>query len=213
MNIEIEKYIKKRYDRWLDYSSFHTEQAGLQDQAVDVLNEVLLSLLKKDEDSLLKLLHSRKEQYCELDFFVLRLIKMNATSNTAPYRFKNRNRLPIDINVDYSRLEIVDLKEPEIDKSHEILEKLKTLCKIVERFDMNKIEKEVFNHVFVMQEPISTYNKCDNIKKQQYKSYLTIETALTAVLFQEGIIQVSPKRTITNRVKSIVNQYNLTKVY
>jgi hypothetical protein len=212
-NAEINNYIKKRYPRWLDYAEYHTSQAGLQGESIDLLNEVLLSLLKKNEDSILKLLHSKNGQYCELDFYVLRSIKMNATSETAPYRFKNRNRMPIDVNVDFSRIEIEDIIESEIDKSHEILEKHKTICKIVDRFDLNKIEKEVFHHAFILQEPISSHDKCDNLRKQLYASYSTIKIALSVILFQEGNIQTHLKTKITGRAKNLVDKYNLTKMY
>ena len=123
MNTEIEKYITKRYYRWQDYSEFHTVQAGLPGEAVDVLNEVLISLLQKDETKLLEMLHAKKGQYRELDFYVLRLIKLNATSKTSPYISKNRNKTPSDANVDYQKLEIEDVKSNEPDRAGEFLEK------------------------------------------------------------------------------------------
>ena len=38
----LNKYIEKRYDRWLDYAKYHCSLAGMSSEAIDVLNEVCL---------------------------------------------------------------------------------------------------------------------------------------------------------------------------
>ena len=43
----LNKYIEKRYDRWLDYAKYHCSLAGMADEAIDVLNEVMCMLLQK----------------------------------------------------------------------------------------------------------------------------------------------------------------------
>lgn len=43
----VEKYIGRRYERWLDYAVYHCGLAGIPDEANDVLNEVLCSLLQR----------------------------------------------------------------------------------------------------------------------------------------------------------------------
>lgn len=43
----VNNYITKRYERWLDYSLYHCGLAGISDEATDVLNEVICSLLQK----------------------------------------------------------------------------------------------------------------------------------------------------------------------
>lgn len=216
MNKEIQNYISKRYNRWHDYAEFHTIQAGLKGESVDVLNTVLLSLLQKDQDYILGLLHSKKGQYCELDFFLLRMIKLNATSDLAPYRFKNKP-IPTDANIDYQSLEIEDIKIKEPDTAAEFLENYHTVCSLVSRLDLSKAEKQVFVHVFLMGEPISQYKKSDCTSselKELYKHWRSIKTAISIILFQERKIKKIPNinKNIL-RVKSIVNQYNLTKIY
>ena len=215
MNIEIEKYIKKRYDRWLDYSTYHTNNAGLTEQAVDVLNEVMISLLNKDENKLLELLHRKKGQYCELDFYVLNMVKMNAQSDTAPYRSQNRNKMPIDINVDYSRLEIEDYGEEQTDKASEYLENFKDISRIIDRLDLSKLEKEIFTFVFTFGVPFSEIKIDGCSLKRLYDLYNVVKDVLSIILFQEGKIQKCPKaRTkVKIRVKSLISQYNLTKIY
>ena len=86
----VEKYIGRRYERWLDYAVYHCGLAGIPDEANDVLNEVLCSLLQKDDAKLQQLLSAKKNGCTELDFFVLKMIKLNVTSDTSPYRSKYR---------------------------------------------------------------------------------------------------------------------------
>ena len=42
----LNKYIEKRYDRWLDYAKYHCSLAGMTDEAIDVLNEVMCTFSK-----------------------------------------------------------------------------------------------------------------------------------------------------------------------
>lgn len=113
---EINEYITKRYDRWLDYAEYHCSHAGIPDEANDVLNEVLCSLLAKDQTFITRLLHSKKNGYTELDFFVLRMIKLNACSPTSPYQSRYKG-IPTDENVDYSRIELADEDEEQFDRA------------------------------------------------------------------------------------------------
>ncbi len=211
MHTEIEKYIAKRYERWLDYAEFHTNQAGLKGEAGDVLNVVLLSLLQKDENSLLELLQKKKGQYCELDFFILRMIKFNAISDTAPYRAKNKP-MPVDANVDPFKLDLIDEHSAEPDLPGEYLEKYQIVCGIVERFDLNKIEKEVFYHTFIMGEPISEI-KYIGTRRNLYHCHSIIKTAISTILFREGINRKPIKEKISGRIKTLVDHYYLTKTY
>lgn len=87
----IHNYISQRYFRWLDYAQYHCSHAGIVDEAIDVLNEVLAMLIEKynsHRDYIIRLYESKKGQYRELDFFVLQMIKLNIQSPTSPYRHK-----------------------------------------------------------------------------------------------------------------------------
>jgi len=119
---EVRSYITKRYDRWLDYSKYHCAMQGMTGEEVDLLNEVMISLLEKPEEKLLELYSNKHKQYRELDYFVLRMIKMNATSDTAPYRHRYKS-IPNDENVNFSNLEIEDVSDDEEDRAGEIMRK------------------------------------------------------------------------------------------
>lgn len=147
MNIEIEKYINKRYARWNDYATYHCTQAGMPDECTDVLNEVLVSLLNKNEDDLLKLLNSKKNQYTELDFYVLRMIKFNATSNTAPYRARYKP-LPVDRNVDYNQLDIIDEVTENDDNSAYIYDRMTDLRELIDDLYLGPNAMAIFEFKF-----------------------------------------------------------------
>lgn len=144
---KINEYITKRYQRWLDYATYHCAQAGIPDESVDVLNEVLLSLLQKPEDQLLKLLNAKKNQYTELDFYVLRMIKFNATSDTAPYRSKYKP-MPVDKNIDYSSIDIIDDEDDATDTAGFIYDKMKYIRETLESLNLGANAYAVFEFKF-----------------------------------------------------------------
>lgn len=89
-NTEINNFITKRYCKWLDYAKYHCTKAGIPNKASDILNGVILSIFTKNENDVMRLIRAKSGQYCELDFYALRLIKLNASSSTSPYRRKHR---------------------------------------------------------------------------------------------------------------------------
>jgi len=165
----VEKYISKRYERWLDYASYHCGQAGMPGEACDVLNEVLCSLLQKDNSKLEQLLSTRKNGYTELDFFVLKMIKLNATSDTSPYRSKYKP-MPVDDNVDYSRLEIEDVQEEVVDKNELLLHRFQQVREVLDELDLAPLAKRIFEYRFFEDENFSGWPGKEPLK-QLYEIY------------------------------------------
>lgn len=148
--MEIRNYINERYDRWLDYSTYHCNRSGLKGHDVDLLNEVLISLLEKPKSQLMKLYEKKKPNgYRDIDYFVLRMIKLNATSKTAPYRWKNKP-VPYDENTDYSELEIEDIQDNDEDRAGNILDKMNIVREALEDIEPHSdpldIEAFYFRH-------------------------------------------------------------------
>lgn len=139
---EVKKYIEQRYDRWHDYAAYHCSCAGIPDESIDVLNEVLCNLLQRPREKIAGLL-KKSGKYTELDYYVLRMIKLNATSPTSPYQHKYKP-LPVDANVDYSRLDLVDEDEEDHDRPAEILEKMNRVREIVGELNLSDYAKELF---------------------------------------------------------------------
>lgn len=168
---EIENYIKRRYERWLDYAAYHCTHAGISQEAGDVLNEVLCSLLQKDEEKLTKLLHSKSGQYTELDFFVLRMIKINATSTTSPYYYKYAERIQKDDKADVSKMEITDTStKEEDDRSLVVLEQMRKVRAVLEELQIDEFAKKVFEHRFFLGESFESFRSTRN-KSKLYEIY------------------------------------------
>lgn len=146
----INTYISQRYDRWLDYAVYHCSHHGMNEEAVDVLNEVLAMLIEKcgtNESYILQLYDSKKGQYRELDFFVLQMIKLNIQSPTSPYQHKYRS-LPVDANVDFQRLDLIDEEDAEQDRSGDILLKMQQVRSIFNSLQLSRKAKRVFSWKF-----------------------------------------------------------------
>src|SRR4030042_1644523 len=97
---ELNKYITIRYPRGHDYAQFHASLARIPDLTQDLLHVVLLSVLEKPQDKILDLYHRKRDGYTELDYYVLKMIKLNCHSSTSPFRFRFFEHLPIDLNRD-----------------------------------------------------------------------------------------------------------------
>lgn len=168
----INKYISERYDRWLDYARYHCSHANMDDEAIDVLNEVLAMLIEKcesNESHILKLYDSKKGQYRELDFFVLQMIKLNIQSPTSPYRHKYRPVLS-DSNVDISRLDIIEEEDLEQDRSGEILQKMQQVRSIFDNLQLSEKAKRVFSWKFFEGNSFSEWEGSED-KKDLYDIY------------------------------------------
>lgn len=181
----VNKYIAKRYDRWLDYSRYHCSLAGIDGEAFDVLNEVLCSLLQKDEKMLIRLLDTYKNGYTELDFFVLKMIKLNATSSTSPYRHKYQ-AIVKDENIDYSRLEIENIVEEEEDRCEETLDKIHQVRKIFENLDLSPLAYKVFEYHFFQDGNFSEWEGTETLK-QLYEIYNGVQELIRRKIAGEFI--------------------------
>lgn len=168
----INKYISERYDRWLDYARYHCSHANMEDEAIDVLNEVLAMLIEKcesNESHILKLYDSKKGQYRELDFFILQMIKLNIQSPTSPYRHKYKS-IPVDANIDFQHMDIIDEEDPEQDRSSEILQKMQQVRGVFESLQLSKKAKRVFSWKFFEGNSFSEWEGSED-KKDLYDIY------------------------------------------
>lgn len=184
-NVAVNNYITKRYERWLDYSKYHCSLAGMPDEASDVLNEVLCSLLQKDDKLLCNLLCTKKNGYAELDFFVLRMIKLNATSDTSPYRNKYKP-LPLDENVDYSKMDIEDTIEEQEDKTVIFLEEIHQVREIFETLDLSSLARDVFTFHFFQDNNFTDWPGPESLKRL-YEIYNGVQELIRKKILGESI--------------------------
>ena len=144
---KLNKHITDSYSRWSDYAEYHANLAGIPDESGDILNEVLLALMQKDPKQTHSLLAKKKGPFTELDFFVLKMIKLNAHSMTSPYRHKTRD-VPKDLNVDPLTIERPLQSEEDSNTEVLILEKCRMAREILENLSIPGRDKEIFSWRF-----------------------------------------------------------------
>lgn len=182
---EIRKYIERRYERWLDYSSYHCSCAGIGDEATDVLNEVLCDLLQKPEMLLLGLYSKKSGQYTELDYFVLRMIKLNATSSTSPYRHKYKP-IPVDANICYSQIEIEDVVDDDHDRPGDIVEKTRIVRNIFDSLIISDFAKRVFSWRFFCGEKFSEWPGSET-EKELFDVYYKVVSMIKEKIYNQTL--------------------------
>lgn len=169
---EVKKYISIRYDRWHDYAAYHCAQAGIGDESVDVLNEVLCSLLQMSPERLTKMHDKVSGKYRELDWYVLRMIKLNATSPTSPYQHRYKP-MPVDANVDFARVEIEDEAYEDEDAPGEIVQKTRIVREILSELMINDHAREVFEYRFFLGEIFKDWPGPEN-EKELFDTYYKV---------------------------------------
>jgi len=181
---EVENYLSTRYNRFLEYAHYHAKLARLDQQGGDVLNEVLLSLLTKDPAKLQKLYNKKgKKGYREIDFYILRMVKLNCHSITSPYRFRYRG-LDRDENsqegflrdeTDPEEIEEVYNEDQEIpepaDEPYEDHDKTELICQrfqlirdVLDKLPITEREKQAFRHKYFLEESWSTWRGKESAK-------------------------------------------------
>lgn len=177
---EVKEYIGKAYNRYLDYARYQCSQVGIPDEAEDLLGEVLLNILQKEEE-LLKGLYAKKNsknEFNQLDNFVLSVIKVNVMSDTATYRhrFLNKNYKK-DQNVEMNRLNLIDELDGQPDGNE--LNKIRIVRFIFDRLALTDDERNAFNVRFFDQEKLSSLPHQE--AKKAYKNYNIVSTAIREI--------------------------------
>ena len=202
----VKQYAAARYPRWKEYSVYHCSQAGIEDEATDVLNEVMLSLLEKDMDVLERLYSARQGQYTQLDYYVLQMVKLNVHSSTSPYQHKYK-RLPVDREVNFQRLQVIDEPYEEIDKPGIILKQMRLVRWIFTGLDLTEFERRVFNFRFFEGNALNPEWPWPESRKQRYETYQRIEGIIHHILFRQGLTKIKPKKKITTQQSEIVDRW------
>lgn len=207
----VREYINLRYERWLDYSRYKCSKAGIEGEENDVLDVVLLDVLQKDEQLLMKLFRTKKVQkgkeYTELDFFILKALDLNITSETSPYRYKNRCIPRADVEL--SQLKIVDNEYSEIDKPAQILKEMRLITWVFKGLQLNDFERAVFEHRFVNNEPLMQFQGPERYKKVN-ATYHQVESTIHHVLFYYGFTKNIPKGKLSGRQSELADEFVLT---
>ena len=205
----IRDYISIRYERWLDYSKYKCSIQKMDEFAVDLLDEVLLNLLQRDEQFLLKLYNKKKVQsgknYTELDFFILRAIDLNSISDNAPFRWKNRP-IPTNREVKLERMKVIDEQYFEVDRPGEILKQMRLVRWIFTGLDLTEFEKAVFEHRFINDESFTDWPGPETYRKLN-STYNQIIATIHHILYYLDLTKVIPKGELTGRKSELADQF------
>lgn len=216
---EVRKYANLRYSGWLDYSEFHCSEAGIPDEAFDILNEVLLSIFSKDPAFILSLFSRpgktrKNEVFTELDFYILRMIRLNITSPTSPYqsRYISKNKY-LDREVDFTRLKIIDEEDDSVDMAKIILTQYRLVIYFFNALDLTEFEREVFNHRFIDNMPVSEWPDPKNIMHLN-SAFNCVKTAIHILLFEQGLTSKKPQmiKYCHNRIQELIQRFYQTHV-
>ena len=148
----------------------------MTDEAIDVLNEVMCMLLQKPPEHLSRLMEAKQGKYTELDFYILQMIKLNVTSDTSPYRHKYKP-IPVDENVDWRRLNIIDEQEEEPDKNEYIRERLQEVREILDSLDISEKAVKIFTWKFFAGESFADWPGAES-RKELYETYKSVFNAV-----------------------------------
>lgn len=208
-NETIRDYITIRYERWLDYARYKCSKAGIEGEENDVLHVVLCDILQKDEQLLMKLILTKKVQkskiFSELDFFILKALDLNITSETSPYRYKNKC-IP-RANVELNRLKIVDETVPEFDMPAQILKEMRLINWVLKGLDLTESERRVFEFKFLHGNSLCGDWHGPETIKQRYHIYNEIESTIHHILFYLGMTPIKPKSKLTNRQSELAEAF------
>jgi len=157
----------------LDYADYHTSLAGLDQQGPDVLHEVIISILEKDEKMVMELYNRKKKGLRELDFYMLRMIKLNCHSMTSPYRY--RYRYPVEdgnfTTADLQDEPQDDVIQPEISTEELICSRFEMIRQILDDLMFSEREKEIFRWKFFHENTWTQWvgSESKDILKESYK--------------------------------------------
>lgn len=78
MLLELEPYIARYYDKWLNYSQYICTRLGIRREAYDIMADVLVEFCCKSDESLSDLLVCEQRGECKLLICVIKAIRFRA---------------------------------------------------------------------------------------------------------------------------------------
>jgi len=206
----IRKYISIRYERWLDYSRYKCSKQKLDEFAIDLLNDVVLNLLQKGDDMLLKLYSQKKVQkgieLTGLDFYVLKAIDINTYSDTAPFRHKNRS-LPSVREVKVERLKITNEEYVEDDRPAEIMKQMRLIRWVFNGLNLTVFEHYVFEHKFFLDESLEEMVEWSVDKRIKYSLYSDVLNVIHNILYYYGLTTLAPQKELNDRLNKLCTEF------
>lgn len=186
----------------MDYADYHASLAGLDQQGPDVLHEVIISIMEREPEMIKELYNKTKKGLRELDFYILRMIKLNCHSMTSPYRFRYKFPATEEIiqeDQEYT-VEIPD------DRSDLTVNRYNIIRDIVDSLDVEDIEKRIFNWKFFAG---NTWKQWEGLESKDYlsKTYKKIMTMVRYRIEMRKKSYCAHVVTSRQRMDQIICQY------
>lgn len=89
---KLHNYIEGAYCRWVAYAKRYIRRSRLPMNACEVVNDVVCTLLERDSIKMSQMTDTPARGGTELDFFVMRVIKINIYSPRSPFRYRRGPR-------------------------------------------------------------------------------------------------------------------------
>lgn len=205
----IRNYISVRYKHWLEYSSFKCARQQMSEFAVELLDEVILNVLQKDDQYLMRLYQKKKivkgQNLTELDFFILKAIDVNAYSPTAPFRHQNRP-IPTNREVKVERIKIVEYEYIETDTPAELLKQTKLVRYVFNGLNLTVFERYTFESHFFLGDRFDEMDWHGEIKLK-YSLYRDVVTVIHNILYYFDLTKHKPTKEMTNRQNELCTEF------
>ena len=175
---ELNKYITEAYGRLLDFAAYHCEKQHLKGLEYDLLNCVLTNLLSRARDQeaylqkLMGMLSIQMEEWTELDYYLLKTIKFNAQSDTAPFKrqydlYKSAGTF---VDVDFQVLNILDDYDESVENEQDLQEKERRFKEACDIYGLSDKARDIFRWKFIEGNKLSQWPGEEN-SKTLYRIY------------------------------------------
>lgn len=135
---KLNRIITLHYDKWVNYSRKIAYDFHLEEEATDILNQVLCDIIAKNQENPIKLNTGCKNEEKSILYYITKTIKRNIVSPTAPCQKQYRqDRIKLNREIDISLLNIPDV-------TTEYTDKREILKEIYKQLDIPEYNRRVF---------------------------------------------------------------------
>lgn len=137
MSKPLDTFITAHYAQWVEYAAYHVRQSRLAIEPAEVVNDVLCTLLERDVAKLERLMNARNKDGTELDFFVMRIIKISVHSPRSPFRYQRGQHCTDRLE---DSIRTIPVLAPEFDQE----DAYRQVKQVLEELQLSELSKRIF---------------------------------------------------------------------
>lgn len=178
---KLTQVITAHYEEWSKYVSKVATDYQLNDEAMDILNDVLYNVLKRNKDKPIRLQGTGQSEENEIKYYLIRAIKLAIILPSSRYRRHLQNITKMTSHPDnFSSLILTDEEETGTDKLEMIYQAVEKLC-------LSENDQKIFDfcysgyHVLKQwdgEESISTVSRKSNSIRKMIRKQVDIDKKL-----------------------------------